>query len=42
LLARRTSTARDLAERLFQLMMLGDDRVVAATWVMGRLRHSRE
>jgi guanine deaminase len=42
LLARRTAAARDLAEQLFQLMMLGDDRAVAATWVMGRQLHSRD
>jgi guanine deaminase len=34
LLARRTSGAT-LAERLFALMMLGDDRAVAETWVFG-------
>jgi guanine deaminase len=36
LLARRTATARTLAEKLFLLMTLGDDRVVARTYVMGR------
>lgn len=41
LLARRTRAARNVAEQLFQLMMLGDDRAVAATWVLGRLRHAR-
>lgn len=35
LLARRTAAAT-LAERLFALMMLGDDRVVAATYLLGR------
>ncbi|CAI08767.1 Guanine deaminase [Aromatoleum aromaticum EbN1] len=35
LLARRTAVATTLAERLFALMLLGDDRAVAATWVMG-------
>jgi guanine deaminase len=34
-LARRTEVARTLEERLFALMMLGDDRAVAATYVMG-------
>lgn len=41
LLARRTAAARTLAERLFLLMTLGDDRVVARTYVMGRLNHER-
>jgi guanine deaminase len=41
LLARRTSSARTLAEKLFLLMTLGDDRVVAQTHVMGRLRYQR-
>ncbi len=40
LLARRTAAA-DIAQKLFLLATLGDDRAVAATWVMGRLRHSR-
>ena len=35
LLARRSATARTLAERLFVLMLLGDDRAVAATHVLG-------
>lgn len=35
LLERRMGHARDLAERLFVLMMLGDDRTVAATHVLG-------
>ncbi|WP_088182480.1 guanine deaminase [Sphingobium sp. Z007] len=34
LLARRTAGA-DLAERLFALQILGDDRAVAATYIMG-------
>lgn len=42
LLARRTSTARRLADRLFLLMTLGDDRAVSRTYVMGRLRHDRD
>jgi guanine deaminase len=41
LLARRTAAASDIAGKLFLLMTLGDDRAVAATWVMGRLRHAR-
>ncbi len=35
LIARRMQTARTPAERLFALMMLGDDREVGATYVMG-------
>lgn len=35
LLARRMANADGLAERLFILMMLGDDRAVAATHVLG-------
>ncbi len=42
LLARRTSTARRLAERLFLLMTLGDDRAVSKTYLMGRLSHDRD
>ena len=36
LLARRMTAARSLAERLFLLMTLGDDRAVSRTFVMGR------
>jgi guanine deaminase len=35
-LERRAEVAKTLEERLFALMMLGDDRAVAATYVMGR------
>lgn len=40
LLARRTA-GRDLADRLFALQILGDDRAVAATYVAGALAHER-
>lgn len=40
LLARRTRGS-DPADALFALMMLGDDRAVAETYVMGACRHSR-
>lgn len=40
LLARRTAGCT-LAERLFALEILGDDRVIAATYIAGRLAHSR-
>ncbi|MEX1994842.1 MAG: guanine deaminase [Steroidobacteraceae bacterium] len=42
LLARRTACAQNIAERLFVLMTLGDDRAIAATWLMGRLCHDRD
>ena len=42
LMARRLSQATPLAERLFAMMMLGDDRTVAATWANGRLVHQRD
>ncbi|AYH42878.1 guanine deaminase [Azoarcus sp. DN11] len=35
LLERRSAACGTLAERMFVLMMLGDDRAVAETWVMG-------
>ncbi len=35
ILARRTGQARDWGERLFALMMLGDDRAIAATYILG-------
>ena len=40
LLARRTAGAT-LAERLFALQVLGDDRAVSATYLRGRLAHAR-
>lgn len=36
ILKHRTEIARDFAERLFALMILGDDRAVAATYVLGQ------
>ncbi|WP_280541689.1 guanine deaminase [Chromohalobacter sp. 11-W] len=42
LLARRTQVADTLGERLFALMMLGDDRCVYATWADGQLAHQRD
>lgn len=41
LLARRTARARTLAETLFILSILADDRAVEHTYVAGRLAHSR-
>ena len=37
ILAHRSALTGTLEERLFALMVLGDDRAVSATWVMGRL-----
>ena len=37
LAARRATQTRTLPERLFALMMLGDDRAIAETYVLGRL-----
>lgn len=42
LLARRMETCADLAERLFALAVLGDDRAVAATYIRGVRAHSRD
>jgi len=41
LLARRTAAADDIREVLFALIMLGDDRCVAATYLRGELAHER-
>jgi guanine deaminase len=41
LLARRMQSVQDLAEQLFALMTLGDDRAVAATHVLGEPLHRR-
>lgn len=41
LLSRRTARTETLAERLFALMILGDDRAVHATWANGRCVHRR-
>jgi len=40
-LGRRTAGAATLAERLFALMVLGDDRTVERTYLAGELAHSR-
>ena len=41
LLARRSAACTTLAERLFVLMMLGDDRAVAATHLLGEPPHGK-
>ena len=38
--SRRLSLANDVAEKLFALVMLGDDRAIAATYVMGKLAYA--
>jgi guanine deaminase len=42
LLARRTARTESLEEMLFALALLGDDRVIAATYSAGKLVHARE
>lgn len=42
LLARRSAHAADLAERLFALQVLGDDRAIARTYVMGHCAWDRD
>lgn len=41
LMARRDARAESIEERLFALMMLGDDRAVAATYVLGEAAWQR-
>ncbi|MCR5879353.1 guanine deaminase [Phenylobacterium sp. J367] len=41
LLARRTAAAQSLRDRLFALSILGDDRAIQRTYLMGRLAHAR-
>lgn len=41
LLARRTARCGDITEKLFSLIMLGDDRVIAATHIMGEPTYRR-
>jgi guanine deaminase len=40
-MAQRMARAQSLAEELFALMMMGDDRVVAATYVMGERAYEK-
>ena len=42
LLERRMQHAATLEERLFALLMLGDDRCIEATYLMGQRRHARD
>ena len=41
ILAHRTALTGTLEEKLFALMVLGDDRAVSSTWVMGQLAHCK-
>ena len=41
MIAERMEHARGLADTLFVLNTLGDDRAVAETWVMGERRHAK-
>ncbi|MGB1311408.1 MAG: guanine deaminase [Leucothrix sp.] len=41
LMERRTKHCKDLHEQLFSLMMLGDDRAIAATYILGELAHAK-
>jgi guanine deaminase len=41
LLARRTAAARTIAEKLFVLSIVGDDRCIERTYLAGRLAHRR-
>jgi guanine deaminase len=41
LLARRTAAARTIAEKLFVLSIIGDDRAIERTYLAGRLAHRR-
>jgi guanine deaminase len=42
LLARRTAGAKTIAEKLFVLSILGDDRAIERTYLAGRLAHARD
>lgn len=42
LLAMRMAACRTLAEKLFVLAMLGDDRTVAATYILGKAAYERD
>jgi guanine deaminase len=42
LLARRTAAAATVAEKLFVLSILGDDRAIERTYLAGELAHSRD
>jgi len=41
LIAQRAARAKSISDTLFVLMILGDDRAIAATYAAGRLVHHR-
>jgi len=41
-LARRTALASGIEDQLFALMILGDDRAVRATYVLGEPAYERD
>lgn len=41
LIARRQNTCQSIHERLFALLMLGDDRAIRSSWSLGRCVHER-
>ena len=41
LIKRRAKHCNDLHEKLFSLMMLGDDRAISATYVLGEIAHCK-
>jgi guanine deaminase len=38
----RLSVSKNLNEQLFAMMMLGDDRLIKETWIMGEKSHDRD
>ena len=38
----RLDMSKNLNEQLFAMMMLGDDRLVKETWIMGEKSHDRD
>ena len=38
----RLDVSKNLNEQLFAMMMLGDDRLVKETWIMGEKSHDRD
>ena len=41
LLEMRCGYAKSIEEKLFALQMLGDDRTIRQTWIMGECGHTR-
>jgi guanine deaminase len=38
----RLDVSKNLNEQLFAMMMLGDDRLIKETWIMGEKSHDRD